>query len=77
MVDPALKNEQFVTDAKGQRVAVLLDLKTYERLREAEEDLADVRAYDAARPKVTADLKAGRFSPLRITGPSTPRQINC
>jgi hypothetical protein len=46
-----LKDEQFVTDAKGRPVGVLLDLKTYERLREAEEDLAD----DAARPKVTAD----------------------
>jgi hypothetical protein len=50
-----LKDEQFVTDAKGRPVGVLLDLKTYERLREAEEDLADIRAYDAARPKVTAD----------------------
>ena len=60
----ALKDEQFLTDAKGRRVAVLLDLKTYDRLREAEEDLADIRAYDAARPKVTADLKTGQFSTL-------------
>ena len=59
-----LKDEQFVTDAKGRPVGVLLDLKTYERLREAEADLADIRAYDAARPKVTADLKAGHFSTL-------------
>ena len=59
-----LKDEQFVTDAKGKPVGVLLDLKTYERLREAEEDLADIRAYDAARPKVTADLKSGQFSTL-------------
>ena len=46
-----LQEEQFVTDGKGKRVGVLLDLKTYDRLREAEEELADVRAYDAARPK--------------------------
>lgn len=59
-----LKDEQFVTDAKGKPVGVLLDLKTYERLREAEEDLADIRAYDAARPKVTADLKSGQVSTL-------------
>ena len=59
-----LKDEQFVTDAKGRPVGVLLDLKTYERLREAEEDLADLRAYDAARPKVTAEIKAGHFSTL-------------
>lgn len=60
----ALKDEQFVTDAKGQRVGVLLDLKTYGRLREAEEDLADLRAYDASRPKVTDELKAGKFVSL-------------
>ena len=59
-----LKDEQFVTDSKGRPVGVLLDVKTYERLREAEEDLADIRAYDAARPKVTADLKSGQFTTL-------------
>jgi hypothetical protein len=64
MKTPELHEEQFVTDGKGKRVGVLLDLKTYDRLREAEEELADVRAYDAAKPKVTADLKAGRFSTL-------------
>ena len=59
-----LQKEQFVTDGKGKRVGVLLDLNTYNRLREAEEELADVRAYDAARPKIVADVKAGRFSTL-------------
>ena len=32
-----LKEEQFLTDANGKRVGVLVDLKTYERLREAED----------------------------------------
>ena len=59
-----LKDEQFVTDAKGKRVGVLLDVKTYQHLREAEEELADIHAYDAARPKVAADIKAGRVSSL-------------
>ena len=59
-----LQEQQFVTDGKGKRVGVLLDLKTYDKLREAEEELAEVRAYDAARPKVVADVKAGRFSTL-------------
>ena len=59
-----LKNEQFVTDAKGKPVGVLLDLKTYEHLREAEEELADIHAYDIARPKVATDVKAGRVSSL-------------
>jgi len=39
-----LKDEQFVTDADGKRVGVLLDLRAYERLREAQEELADVQA---------------------------------
>ena len=64
MKAPALKDKQFVTDAQGNRVGVLLDLKTYGRLCEAEEELADIRAYDAALPQIQADLKAGRFSTL-------------
>ena len=59
-----LKDEQFVTDAQGKPVGVLLDLKTYRRLREAEEDLADIRACDTARPRVMAEIKAGQFSTL-------------
>jgi SH3-like domain-containing protein len=54
-----VKDEHFVTDAKGKPVGVLLELKTYARLRDAEEDLADLRAYDAARPAAVADLKNG------------------
>ena len=55
---------QFVTDAKGKRVAVLLDVKTYERLCEADEELADIRAYDKAKPVVTAELQRGQFRTL-------------
>ena len=53
-------NEQFVTDAKGVRVAVVLDLKRYERLLDAEEELADIRAFDSAWPQAQADLKSGK-----------------
>lgn len=59
-----LRNEHVVTDPKGKPVGVLLDLKTYERLRQAEEELADVRAYDAARPRIAAEVKAARFATL-------------
>lgn len=59
-----LPDEAFVTDAKGKRVGVVLDLKTYERLRDAEEELRDVRAYDTAKAKATADLHAGHFTSL-------------
>src|SRR5438105_10208763 len=56
--------EQFITDAKGERVGVLLNLKTYERLREAEEELADIQSYDAARSTVLTEVKSGQFATL-------------
>jgi len=59
-----LKDEQFVTDASGIRMGVLLDVKTYDRLREAEEELADIRAYDTVRPRVQAEVEAGKFLSL-------------
>lgn len=52
---------QFVTDAKGRQVGVLLNLKAYKRLLEAKEELEDIAAYDAARPKVLAELHLGDF----------------
>lgn len=52
---------QFVTDAKGRQVGVLLNLKAYKRLLEAQEELEDIAAYDAARPKVMAELAKGDF----------------
>jgi PHD/YefM family antitoxin component YafN of YafNO toxin-antitoxin module len=59
-----LEKEQFIVDASGERVGVLLDLDTYERLREAEEDLDDIRAYDAAAPRVRAEIAKGDFVTL-------------
>lgn len=55
---------EFVTDAKGRRVAVLLDVKSYQRLSEAAEELADIQAYDKARPRVMAEVKRGQFVTL-------------
>jgi hypothetical protein len=55
-----LNEEQYVTDAKGKRVGVLLDVRTYDRLREAEEELEDIRAYDQARPHAHAEAEAGQ-----------------
>ena len=59
-----LKDEQFVTDADGRRMGVLLDLRTYERLREAQEELADIQAYDTALPTVRSDIALGEFAGL-------------
>jgi hypothetical protein len=43
----AANEEQFLTDAKGKRTGAVLDLQAYERLLEAKEELADIRAYDS------------------------------
>ena len=39
---------RYATDEKGERIGVILDLREYERLMEALEDLADLRAADEA-----------------------------
>jgi hypothetical protein len=47
-------NQQYLTDALGNRVGVVLALDEYERLLEAAEDLADIQAYDDAIPLAQA-----------------------
>ena len=39
---------RYLTDDKGNRVGVLLDIKEYERLREIEDEMEDIQRYDAA-----------------------------
>jgi hypothetical protein len=58
------KEEQFLTDAKGRRTGVVLDLATYEHLREAAEELADIQTYDALHDRVHSEIAAGQFESL-------------
>jgi hypothetical protein len=44
-----VSREQFVVDESGNRTAVLLDLKRYIELLEAQEELESIRAYDEAK----------------------------
>jgi hypothetical protein len=60
----AAKEEQFLTDAKGKRTGVVLDLETYEHLREAEEELADIHAYDALHDRAHSEIAAGQRATL-------------
>jgi PHD/YefM family antitoxin component YafN of YafNO toxin-antitoxin module len=41
--------EQYVVDAEGNPVAVILDIKVYQRLLEALEELEAIQAYDEAK----------------------------
>ncbi|MBE8727214.1 hypothetical protein [Flavobacterium hungaricum] len=40
---------QFITDEQGNRTAVLLPIKQYNKLLEKLEDLEDVKLYDEAK----------------------------
>ena len=40
---------QFLTDEKGNRTAVLLPIKKYNKLIEQLEDLEDIKLYDEAK----------------------------
>lgn len=40
---------QFLTDSKGNKTAVVLSIKKYNKLMERLEDLEDIRAYDEAK----------------------------
>jgi hypothetical protein len=54
-----LSSDQFVVDESGKRTAVLLDLKRYAELLEAQEELESIRAYDEAK---ASDDEAVPFS---------------
>lgn len=40
---------QFLTDSKGNKTAVVLTIKKFNKLMERLEDLEDIRAYDEAK----------------------------
>lgn len=42
-------NERFIVDADGNRVGVVLDITSYQKLLEELEELETLRAFDAAK----------------------------
>lgn len=42
-------NERYLVDAKGERVAVVVDVAEYRRMLADLEELESIRAYDAAK----------------------------
>ena len=64
MKEVLAEKEQFIVDASGQRVGVVLDLPTYEQLREAAEDNLDARAYHAAKSRVAGEIARGEYVTL-------------
>jgi PHD/YefM family antitoxin component YafN of YafNO toxin-antitoxin module len=45
----AKKRREYLVDERGRRTAVVLSIREYEKLLEAADDLADMRAADEAR----------------------------
>ncbi|MBH2005010.1 MAG: hypothetical protein I8H66_10005 [Sphingobacteriia bacterium] len=41
----------FITDQKGNKISAILPIKAYKQLLEELEELADIKAYDAAKKK--------------------------
>lgn len=41
--------EQYIVDAKGRRISVLLDIKEYRKILKQLEELESIRAYDKAK----------------------------
>jgi hypothetical protein len=45
----ALKPKKYVTNRRGQKVGVVLDIKDYKKILADIEELESIRAYDAAK----------------------------
>ncbi len=43
---------RYLTNEKGERIGVLLDITEYERLREIEDEMEDIRRFDAAMDRI-------------------------
>ena len=44
-----ITKEQYIVDENGKRTAVLLEIERYEKLLEAQEELASINAFDEAK----------------------------
>lgn len=40
--------KEYIVNEKGEQTRVILDIAEYERLREIEDEMEDIRRYDAA-----------------------------
>jgi hypothetical protein len=45
MIEPT----KFLTDEKGERIAVVISIEEYKKIVEELEELADIKAYDEAK----------------------------
>ncbi len=48
VIELAELNERYVTNAEGQRIAVILDMEIYQKILAALEDMLETTLFDAA-----------------------------
>jgi hypothetical protein len=45
------KEPQYITDKKGKKISVVIDIKDYQKILEEIEELEDVKLYDAVKAR--------------------------
>jgi hypothetical protein len=53
-----MSQQIYITDESGKKISVVVPLKDYNKLIEAWEELADIKAYDAAKSKKSDPVQA-------------------
>lgn len=59
-----VKRKRYLTDDRGKRVGVILDMKTFEKMQDDLDDYYCGKAYDEAKPLTDAEIKRGEFVTL-------------
>jgi len=59
-----VKRKSYLTDDAGKRVAVVLDMKTFEQIEDELDELACIQAYDKAKPETDAAISRGDYITL-------------
>lgn len=57
-------NKKYITDTKGNKTAVILDIKTYEELMDEIDDLNCALGYDLAKKENAKDIAEGKLITL-------------
>jgi hypothetical protein len=56
--------EQYLTDAEGNRIAVVIDIKTYQQLLEQLDELYCLKGYEQAVIETEPEISSGDYLTL-------------
>ncbi|MBI5471636.1 MAG: hypothetical protein HY961_04765 [Ignavibacteriae bacterium] len=63
-VRPQYRRREFIHDDRGKRIGVILDLATYNKMVEAQEDLDDIRDFKESAEQAMAEYRGGDYVTL-------------